>query len=762
MVTRLETVSCCHPRFASANRPLKGLSGCLKFDGLNGYTVKLRDIISSVQEYHPAADVDVIRKAYNFVVHSHQGQTRASGEPYVTHVEEVAYLTTKLKLDVPSIVAALLHDSVEDTDATIEDIRVEFGTEVASLVDGVTKLSRIHFSSREEQQAENFRKMLLAMAADIRILLIKLCDRIHNMRTLEYLSESRRMRIAEETRDIFAPLAHRLGIHWIKSELEDLSLRYLHPDIYENLKRYVNTKKAEREKYITKVVNLIGKELKGQGVSAEVTGRPKHFYSIYQKMKAQSLHFNEIYDLIAFRVMVTNVMACYNTLGVIHSNWKPIPGRFKDYIAMPKQNGYQSLHTTVIGPLGTRIEIQIRTTEMHDVAERGIAAHWKYKEISRGHKVNWNKSGDFTWLKDLAESGKTYGDPLEFMSNVKDDLFPHEVFVFSPKGDVVALAGNSTALDFAYNVHTEVGHHCVRARVNGQQVPIAYRLQNGDTVEIVTSKTQTPSKDWISIVATAKAKQRIRSWLRGEERNRSILVGKELLNKDLKKFKRTLASCHKDKSLAKAAQELGLLDEELLFAEVGYGKLSTAQVIAKLVPEETDIDQKLMEDQSALQKIFHSAAKTSNQSSGIKVSGLDNVVFRFARCCEPLPGDELVGYVSRGRGVAIHRSGCQQTLGFDPRRLIPVNWDSEAKPERYVKMRIRCMDEVGMLAKITQTISSKGASITAAQSLSTKDGKAFNTFEIQIQDARQLRDISRALQNIDGVLNVERHRQDDH
>jgi GTP diphosphokinase / guanosine-3',5'-bis(diphosphate) 3'-diphosphatase len=449
--------------------------------------LKLQNIITAVQEYYPNPDVEAIRRAYAFVKRYHQGQTRASGEPYITHVTEVAFLATKLRLDIPSIVTALLHDTVEDTSATLEDISKEFGEDVKSLVDGVTKLSKVTFSSKAEEQAENFRKMLLAMAADIRVLLIKLCDRTHNMRTLEFLSEARRFRIAQETIEIYAPLAHRLGIHWMKSELEDLAFRFLKPDIFEHIKQQVSEKKEERERYIQQVVALISRELEQNKVKGKVSGRSKHFYSIFQKMESQKLTFDEIYDLIAFRIIVPSMMDCYAALGVIHSAWKPIPGRFKDYIAMPKANNYQSLHTTVIGPYGARIEIQIRTAKMHDIAEKGIAAHWVYKEDGGG-KTPSRQDLQLPWLKDLIESEKHLRDPLEFMSIVKEDLFPDEVFVFSPKGDVLALNSGATPIDFAYHIHSEVGHHCVGARVNGQQVPLSYRLQNGDAVEIITAK----------------------------------------------------------------------------------------------------------------------------------------------------------------------------------------------------------------------------------------------------------------------------------
>jgi GTP pyrophosphokinase len=716
--------------------------------------VQLQDIIAELQGYHPDPDVELIRQAHAFAMKHHKGQTRASGEPYISHVQEVAYLVTKLRLDVASVITALLHDTVEDTDVQLETIESQFGADVAQLVDGVTKLSQVKFSSRLEQQSENFRKMLLAMAKDIRVLLVKLCDRAHNMRTLEFLSESRRKRIAQETQDIYAPLAHRLGIYWMKSELEDSSLRYLKPAAYENIKNHINAHRTDRERYIDEVSRVLQNELEENGVKGIVTGRPKHFFSIYQKMEQQNLGFDEIYDITAFRIIVPTLMDCYSGLGVIHAAWRPIPGRFKDYIAMPKPNGYQSLHTTVIGPRGQRVEIQIRTTEMHEIAEQGIAAHWRYKEGAS--KTEERKAFNLPWLKDLIESEKLLRDPVEFLSVVKEDLFPQEVFVFSPKGDLIALPKGATPIDFAYYIHSEVGHHCTGSRVSGKQVPLAYKLQNGDTVEITTTDGQKPSKDWLNLVVTTKAKQRIRGWLRGEERKRSITVGKELLTKDLRKVKLTLNKVKKDGSLMQVAKDMGFRDIDLLFAEIGYGKLSTRGVVGRLVPDVSDLEAKLDKEESALQKIFQKAAKAFREGAGIKVHGLDDVVFRFAKCCEPLPGDELVGYVTRGRGVAIHTRGCPQTLSFDPRRLLPVSWDSSVKTERPIHLKVHCQDRVGILASLTQSISDNGANISSANVGATPDGKAVCSFQITIESTKQLEQVIRSIENIDGVMKVER------
>jgi guanosine-3',5'-bis(diphosphate) 3'-pyrophosphohydrolase len=718
---------------------------------------KLQDIVAVVQEYHPSADLDLLRKAYAFVRDKHQAQTRDSGEPYINHLAEVAYLAAKLHLDIPSIVTALLHDTVEDTNTSLKDISQEFGQDIAELVDGVTKLNQVNFSSREEAQAENFRKMLLAMSRDIRVLLVKLCDRTHNMRTLEFLSEARRTRIAQETLDIYAPLAHRLGIHWMKSELEDLSFRYLKSELYNSIKQQISQKKKERERYIHEVVELISLELEQNSIKGEVSGRPKHFYSIYKKMERHNLSFEELYDLIAFRIMVESTIDCYAALGAIHAAWKPIPGRFKDYIAMPKPNRYQSLHTSVIGPQGHRIEIQIRTREMHDIAERGIAAHWIYKDSGGGkmsHNTSQNKQ--FSWLNDLVESGKMLRDPHEFMSLVKEDLFAHEVFVFSPKGDLISLAAGATPVDFAYHIHSQVGHYCSGARVNGQQVSLGHRLKNGDTVEIITSPHHTPNRDWLSFVQTTKAKQRVRAWLKSEERKRSITIGKELLAKDLRRSKHTLDEFQKNGQLEEVIASLVLKDLETLFAEIGYGKITTAQVVSRLLPDAAPQEDEI---ESTLQKIFQNAAKTTREQTGVKVSGLDDVVFRFARCCEPLPGDELVGYITRGRGVTIHSRRCSETLSFDPQRVIPVSWEDNAKATRRVLIKVICVDRVGILAAMSQVISAHGANIVAAHVKAQPDGKAENSFELTIENAPQLEAVWRGLENIQGVLRIEREKR---
>ncbi|MBP9838012.1 MAG: bifunctional (p)ppGpp synthetase/guanosine-3',5'-bis(diphosphate) 3'-pyrophosphohydrolase [Proteobacteria bacterium] len=722
--------------------------------------MNLQTLINTVQSYLNNADIELIRKAYSYVIEKHQGQTRASGEPYISHVQEVAMLVAKLNLDVASVATALLHDTLEDTESSINELSLEFGKEIAELVDGVTKLSQVNFSSRAEQQAENFRKMLLAMAKDIRVLLIKLCDRLHNMRTLEFLSESRRIRIAQETLDIYAPLSHRLGIYWMKSELEDQCLRFLKPAIYENIKRYISESKLARETYIKEVSELITRELEQNNVQGNVYGRPKHFYSIYEKMERDNVNFNEIYDLTAFRIIVPTIMDCYSTLGLIHSAWKPIPGRFKDYIAMPKPNNYQSLHTTLIGPKGMRIEIQIRTQEMHEVAEKGIAAHWVYKNTTDGKTAVPKESFKFTWLRDLIESEKASKDPIEFLTNVKDNLFSHEVYVFSPKGDLIALAQGATPIDFAYHIHSELGHRCSGARVNGLQVPLTYKLQNGDTVEVSTNNLHIPNKDWLNIVATNKAKQRIRMFLRAQEIERSISIGKELLHKDLRSIKMNLATLTKNGAIKKASEDLGYKDLDILYADISYGKIATKQIISLIMPESSvEIEKKLEnKPESNFQKIFENAAKISRDTSGIKISGFDNMVFRFAKCCQPLPGDELMGYVTRGRGVAIHSRDCKQVLSFDSNRLIPVNWDESKTTVRPAKIDVYFADRIGILANITQKISDAGAQIVSVKGDSTIAGKAFASFQLNVSSSTQLNKMIRELEKVDGITRIDKNK----
>lgn len=711
-------------------------------------------IADKIKGYHPEPDLELVRRAYDFASKFHKGQVRASGEPYLNHLLETALLVCQLKLDIPSVAASILHDTIEDCHVTLEELRTQFGDEIAEIVDGVTKLTRIEFDSKEVKQAESFRKMLIAMARDIRVVLVKLCDRLHNMRTLHYLSDERRRRIAQETMEIYAPLANRLGIHWLKSELEDYCLLYLRPEIYKLIDENFKQSAGERDRYIEDTTKEIAKQLEETGLSAAVKGRAKHYYSIWRKMEDDKLAFEEIHDLLGFRIIVPTLRACYEALGVLHAAWKPIPGRFKDYIAMPKPNMYRSLHTTVIGPSGQRIELQIRTPEMNKIAEEGIAAHWRYKE----GRFNPDDSFDLQWVKELVDTQQYLKNPDEFIQSVKGELFPEEVFVFTPKGDLIRLPYEATPLDFAYAVHTDVGNHTVGAKCNGQIVPLSFKLSNGDTVEVLTSKNSVPTKDWLKFVRSSKAKQRIRAYLKNEERHRAIAVGEEILGKDLRKVKQSLKKLERSGKLLEVAESMGLKGAEDLFAQIGYGKIPSPKVLAKVLPSDVNIEEKLKSEASPLERIFQKAARASRQKVGVRVSGYDDILVRFARCCEPLPGDRIVGFITRGRGVAVHLANCAQVMKMDTMRQVDVVWDSEVRAPRRVKITIHSQDQMGLLAKVTNAITSNGANIANAQVRTTGFGKATHNFEIFVEDARQLESVTRALEMVPGVIKVERVR----
>ena len=711
------------------------------------------ELIERVRAYNPAATVDTIQKAYDFSAEVHRGQRRLSGEPYLTHPVQVAGIIAEMRLDVPSIATGLLHDTVEDTLATLPQIEQTFGGEIATLVDGVTKIGQINFTSREEKQAENFRKMLLAMARDIRVILIKLADRTHNMRTLGHLPPERQVEIAQETLDIYAPLAHRLGIYWIKSELEDNALRFLHPEVYYQLKRSVAKRKAERERYIKEVIGVLEKKLSEAGLEAEVSGRPKHFYSIYQKMQAQNLLYDQIYDLVAFRVVVDSLGECYEALGSVHANWKPVPGRFKDYIALPKANGYQSLHTTVIGPYGERIEIQIRTGEMHRVAEYGVAAHWRYKQPGKDGAVDDGQR--FAWLRQLLEWQQQLQDPQEFLRSVKEDLFTDEVFVFTPKGDLLNFPVGSTVIDFAYRIHSEVGHHCTGARVNGKIVPLRYQLQSGDTVEIITTASQTPSKDWLKLVKSSRAKARIRAYIKAQQSARSIAVGREILERDLSRHQLDPARLRKDGTLERVAKELSQRDEETLLAGIGYGKVTTQSVLARILPPE-EIERRREKGEGRLQRLLRLVGRQAK--SGVQVSGVEDMLVRFGKCCSPLPGERITGFITRGRGVTVHALECPKVLESEPERRIDVHWMNGQGTPRPVKVEVTCVDRPGLLAAMSKAISSAGINITRAQVHTLGDRKAQNTFELMVGSLDELNRVMRSLGRVRGVMKVARVR----
>jgi GTP pyrophosphokinase len=616
--------------------------------------LRFNDILERLTSYNPNADTDLLRKAYVFSAKVHLGQVRLSGEPYLNHPLEVAGILTQLRLDVASVATGLLHDTVEDTLTSFKEVRENFGEEIAQLVDGVTKISQISLQSSEDGQAENFRKMILAMVKDIRVILVKLADRLHNMRTLKYHSPEKQAEIAQETLDIYAPLANRLGIDWIKSDLQDLAFQYLHPDIYEEIRRKIAKKEKERLRYVDEVKRTLMKRLYENHIEGEVTGRLKQIYSIYLKMKGQNIDFDQVYDITAFRVVVHTIKDCYDVLGIIHSILKPIPGKFKDYIGLPKENMYQALHTSVIGPYGERIEIQIRTHEMHEIAEEGIAAHWKYKEGKALGEVDDKR---FTWLRQLLEWQRDLKDDAEFIESVKVDLFPHEVYVFTPKGAVKQFPVGATPVDFAYSVHSDVGNHCSGAKVNGKIVPLRYELRSGDTVEIMTSPNQKPSKDWLKLVKTSRAKTKIRQWFTNEEREKSINLGKEILEKEFRKFSLQQTKLIKSGDLARVASEFSFQGVDDLIAAVGYGKVTANQIIGKILPQERLEQQREEQEEGRLKHLFKKI--TRGPKDALLIKGIDNVMVRYAGCCNPLPGDKVVGFITRGRGVTIHAADCQ-------------------------------------------------------------------------------------------------------
>jgi guanosine-3',5'-bis(diphosphate) 3'-pyrophosphohydrolase len=731
-----------------------------------GVTETLEDLLERVRGYDPSADFELITKAYKFSEKAHEGQFRRSGEPYVTHPLGVAGILAELRLDTATVITGLLHDTVEDTHATLEDVEREFGRTVCELVDGVTKISRLGFRNTHEKQGENIRKMIVAMGKDVRVVLVKLADRLHNMRSLTHMPYEKQVRIAQETLDIYAPLAGRLGIMSLKIELEDLSLRYSKPDMYYQLAQAVAKRKTEREKYIDDVKRLLSNEISLRTkLKFEVFGRPKHLYSIYKKMQTRQLDYEQIHDLLAFRVVVGSVSECYEVLGHVHSLWKPVPGRFKDFIAMPKVNNYQSLHTTVFGPGAERIEIQIRTREMHMVAERGIAAHWKYKEGGRPD----NDEKKFDWLRDLVSLHQQVGSPDEFLETVKKDLFDREIYVFTPKGEVRELPDGATPIDFAFAVHTDVGTRCSGAKVNGRIVPLKHKLRNGDTVEITTNPNQQPSKDWLKNCVTTRAKSKIRWYVTAQERKRAGELGKDILEKEFAKYKLT-----KDKYL-RPSQELDRVvrhfkthDLDDIHVQIGYGKITALAVIQafepgiKLAEIAAASSVEPEKPKSFLEKVFsnvNASKKNLKSKSIIKVDGMDDLLVRFARCCNPIPGDPILGFITRGRGITVHRSDCEKAFEVDNERRIDVGWTVETTPEgqtRNVRLRVVSQDIPGLLKSMSEAFASRSANILNVQARTTKDKKAVCQFEISVRDKNHLTQVMADLQKIPGIIAVER------
>ena len=711
--------------------------------------VRINDIIESLQSYYPNADTELVEKAYVFSAKVHQGQIRLSGESYLTHPLQVAYLLTKMNLDDISVATGFLHDTMEDTSAGLQEIQELFGPTVTALVDGLTKISRINFSSSEEQQAENFRKMILAMTKDIRVILIKLADRLHNMRTLEFLPPEKQRNIAQETLDIYSSIANRLGIDWIKTELEDLSLRYLHPKEFHYLDEMIRTKKKERNQYVEEVKKIISEKLAQFNIHQEVAGRLKHYYSIYLKMLRQKIDFDQVYDLIAFRITVDSIKDCYASLGIIHSLWTPVPGRFKDFIAMPKANMYQSLHTTVIGPYGERMEIQIRTPEMHKIANEGIAAHWRYKE--GGKEVDERYDQLFSWLRQMLEWQQELKDPGEFLETFRIDLFPQEVYVFTPRGEVKSFPKGATPIDFAYSIHTNVGHQCVGARANGRMVPLTYELKNGDTIEIITSKTQKPSKDWLKIVKTSRARTKIRQWRRGAEREDDIQAGREACEREFKRNNLNLPHLLRSGKMGKVTEEMGFHNVQDLFIAIGYGKLQVSQVIQKLIPPE-ELEKKL---KFPLGKETIKP-KPADFSGGVQVKGLDQILVNFAKCCNPLPGDKIVGYITKGRGVTIHLSDCPRLFETSKERRVEVSWSCNQEITRPVKIRVVSQDKPGLLAEISGEITKLKSNIRGATVTTTEAQQGISTFRLEVKNLPHLEVIIKNIKKIKGVIAVSR------
>lgn len=713
--------------------------------------VRLTDILDKVRVYHPTADTDLINKAYVYAARMHEGQMRKSGDPYFVHPVSVADIITDMRLDTASVCAALLHDVVEDCDeVSTEDITDLFGKEVAFLVDGVTKLGKVNFASKEDRQAESFRKMLVAMARDIRVLLVKLADRLDNMRTLEHMKPESQERIAAETTEIYAPLAGRLGIQWLKAELEDHSLKYLHPDAYVELEKKVAVVAKETDRCITDVSKRLGKMLIQRGFALEVQGRRKHLNSIHRKMKSTGCEFEQVHDFIAFRVLMENVADCYAALGVIHSEWTPIPGRFKDYIALPKPNMYQSLHTTVIGPGHRRIEVQIRTKEMHRTAEYGIAAHWQYKERTGG--LDARDAARFAWLRQLMEFQKDVSDPAEFYESVKVDLFPEEVYVFTPDGDVKTFPRGATPIDFAYSVHSEVGHHCSGARVNGVMVPLRHKMRNGDVIEILTKKDQSPSKDWLEYVVSSRARSRIRSVLRSDERRRSIRLGRELVEREMHKRDMSFSRYLKTGQIKKTLEHFKLNAEDELFAQVGYGKLPIPTLMEAVDPKEEKVRESLRP--GFFERTVRKVTGKDNQD-GLLIEGMDDILVRFAKCCTPVAGDAVVGWITRGRGVTVHRRGCPRAMELDPARRVDVTWSSGSHVDLPVALRVVTSNKPGILTQVSAVFTDNGVNITEATCRSS-DGHAVNTFNFSVGDLGHLRSLMRGISKVDGVSDVER------
>ncbi|NOY87792.1 MAG: bifunctional (p)ppGpp synthetase/guanosine-3',5'-bis(diphosphate) 3'-pyrophosphohydrolase [FCB group bacterium] len=709
--------------------------------------MNLAEFIIRIEAFNANVNIPLIKKAYEFSDKSHKGQKRMSGEPYVEHCLEVAFILAEQHMDSTTIAAGLVHDVVEDTDVTLSDLRQEFGDEITDLVDGVTKIGAMQYSSREEQQVVYFRKMLLTMAKDIRVIIIKLADRLHNMRTLQYLSPEKQIYIAQETRDIYCPLAHRFGINKIKIELEDLSLKYLHSEDYIELAKKIKEKKEEREAYIQKIVVPIKEAIAEDNIKADVYGRAKHLDSIYRKIKIRKVPFDEIYDLFAIRVIVNNERDCYHVLGILHSMWKPVSGRFHDYIANPKPNGYRSLHTTVIGPQNKMVEIQIRTHQMHHVAENGIAAHWLYKE---GRQQMSKSDRQMIWLRDVLEWQKDMVNPSDFMEYLKIDLYTEEIFVFTPNGKLINLPAGATPLDFAFQIHSEVGIHCAGAKINNRLMPLSTELKSGDKVEIITNPNRTPSHDWLKLVKTSSARTKIRRWLKQAGFEQSVVLGKQLMERKLKALHLKLPA---DDILLGYAEQLNKTSLEDLYAGIGNGSVSARHLIELIKPEE----------KKQLPGFVNKVIDRIRGSKGIQVHGMDNMMFRFAGCCQPVPGEEIVGFITRGRGVTIHRADCPSALilyNQYPERKIDVSWDTSKGQSFVVQLKMVVEDRKNMLRDITQAIADADTNVRAAE-MSAQDSTGIGRFVVEVSSLSHLNRIIEKVRKVKGVLSVMREKGGD-
>jgi len=710
--------------------------------------IRLQDIVEEVQTHHPEMDTGLIEKAYIFSAKAHEGQLRLSGEPYLSHPLEVAYLLAKMGLGPITVSCGLLHDTVEDSAATLDELDEYFGEEVADIVNGVTKIGQLVFGDRQTQQAEYIRKMILSMSHDIRVLLVKLADRVHNMRTLGFMEPAKQKRIARETLEIYAPLGGRLGMFRLKAELEDLSFFYLEPEAYQQIREGLFRKKGALEKYKQEMCQFLRDKLEEHHLKGEVNGRVKNFYSIYRKLQAQQITLDELYDLLAFRIVVDTVHDCYETLGVIHAIFRPVPGRLKDYIGMPKGNMYQSIHTTVIGQGGERLEIQIRTREMHRVAEEGIAAHWSYKERRAFHEEDAQR---FSWLKQMVDLQKELKSPKELLEGVRLELYPDEVYVFTPTGEVKELPRGATPVDFAYAIHSQVGDRCSGAKVNGRMVPLRTELSNGDTVEIITSPNHLPSRDWLQFVKTTKARHKIRQWLKVAEREQSVALGKELLERELRKAGASLQKLLKEgDDLKQVVQDLSFVGVDDLLAAIGHGKVSPGQVTSRL----SRLNAPAVEEEVLPEP---PAKRGKEEPAGLKIKDLDDLLVRLANCCQPIPGDAIMGYITRGKGVTIHRADCPYLASTETFRHIPAEWDGAGGPQKLypVKIQVVTVDKPGLLADITSALKIADVNVTKA-SVETSDNKGIAQFTIQVADQQHLEKVFGALKRLKEVISVRR------